>query len=331
MNRTITRSLLAAATAGSLLAGPALALDAQAAPLPAATTVVARPGSTGATVKKIQTHLHTLGYLPTSAIIGTYGPKTTAAVKSFQKANKLAVTGITDSRTYALLSSKATAALKAYRARVAKQQAALNAVVAKPGDNNNTVKQIQGRLAGLGYLSNSSVIGKYGPKTTAAVKAFQRAHKLSVTGVVNGRTNNAIIAAYKNRKSTPATTVKLNSRCLTGRVVCVNKSTLRMYWVINGKVQDDWSVRVGRPSLPTREGTFHIYLKSTNWWSTLYNVRMPYSQFFSGGEAIHYSVDFATNGYYGGGSHGCVNMRDLAGAKWLYSQTRIGDKVVVYR
>jgi lipoprotein-anchoring transpeptidase ErfK/SrfK len=52
--------------------------------------------------------------------------------------------------------------------------------------------------------------------------------------------------------------------------------------------------------------------------------------FFSGGQAVHYSPDFAANGY-NGASHGCVNVRDRAVVAWLFDQVRIGDKVIVYR
>jgi lipoprotein-anchoring transpeptidase ErfK/SrfK len=56
---------------------------------------------------------------------------------------------------------------------------------------------------------------------------------------------------------------------------------------------------------------------------------MPYSMFFSGGQAVHYSSDFAARGY-AGASHGCVNVRDLAGIASLFGQVNLGDKVVVY-
>jgi lipoprotein-anchoring transpeptidase ErfK/SrfK len=56
---------------------------------------------------------------------------------------------------------------------------------------------------------------------------------------------------------------------------------------------------------------------------------MPYAMFFSGGQAVHYSSDFAIRGY-GGASHGCVNIRDRDGITHLFDQVRVGDTVVVY-
>lgn len=45
--------------------------------------------------------------------------------------------------------------------------------------------------------------------------------------------------------------------------------------------------------------------------------------------AVHFSNDFAENGY-NGGSHGCSQLDDYQAAKWLYEQVAVGDRVVVY-
>ena len=71
-------------------------------------------------------------------------------------------------------------------------------------------------------------------------------------------------------------------------------------------------VRFGSDRTPTREGTFSVGWKSRNHFSTLYNTPMPYAMFFSGGQAVHYSADFAARGY-SGASHGCVNVRNYSG------------------
>ena len=57
---------------------------------------------------------------------------------------------------------------------------------------------------------------------------------------------------------------------------------------------------------------------------------MPFAMFFSGGQAVHYSPDFAANGY-NGASHGCVNVRDYGAIASLFDQVPLGTKVVVYR
>jgi lipoprotein-anchoring transpeptidase ErfK/SrfK len=121
----------------------------------------------------------------------------------------------------------------------------------------------------------------------------------------------------------------LDDRCRTGRVLCIDKSSQTLRWVVDGKVVKTVDVRFGSSSTPTREGVFSVYLKSRDHVSQLYDSSMPFAMFFSGGQAVHYSSDFAANGY-GGASHGCVNVRDYDAVSWLYDQVRVGDKVVVY-
>ena len=104
----------------------------------------------------------------------------------------------------------------------------------------------------------------------------------------------------------------LDSRCLTGRALCISKRTNSLVWVVDGKPQLRMDVRFGSAELPTREGSFSVGWKSRNHVSTIYHTPMPYAMFFSGGQAVHYSPDFAARGY-NGASHGCVNVRNLAG------------------
>ncbi|MFI6981904.1 L,D-transpeptidase [Embleya sp. NPDC050154] len=122
----------------------------------------------------------------------------------------------------------------------------------------------------------------------------------------------------------------LDDRCLTGRAICIDKRTDRLTWVIDGKAQYSTDVRFGSAETPTREGAFSINFKSRDHVSTLYHTPMPFAMFFSGGQAVHYSADFAARGY-NGASHGCVNVRDKGLVQRLFNETRVGDKVIVYR
>jgi lipoprotein-anchoring transpeptidase ErfK/SrfK len=117
---------------------------------------------------------------------------------------------------------------------------------------------------------------------------------------------------------------------MTGRAICISKRTNTLVWVVDGKPQLRMDVRFGSYETPTREGAFSIGWKSREHVSSIYHTPMPYAMFFSGGQAVHYSADFAAQGY-SGASHGCVNVRNLSGIKWLYGQVRAGDKVIVYR
>ena len=88
-------------------------------------------------------------------------------------------------------------------------------------------------------------------------------------------------------------------------------------------------VRFGSDELPTREGAFQVDSKSRDHVSSLYDTPMPFAMFFSDGQAVHYSPDFAAVGY-AGASHGCVNVRDYDAIAWLYDQVEVGDEVIVY-
>jgi hypothetical protein len=126
-----------------------------------------------------------------------------------------------------------------------------------------------------------------------------------------------------------ATAADIDPRCRQGRVVCIDKTTHMLRWMVDGRMRLFMSARFGG-SHPTREGTFTIYWKDPDHVSHLTGEAMPWSMFFSGGEAIHYSPDFAENGY-DGVSSGCVDTRDFPTTEALYDATEEGDQVVVYR
>ena len=54
--------------------------------------------------------------------------------------------------------------------------------------------------------------------------------------------------------------------------------------------------RFGGNGYVTREGQFSVYRKSRDHVSTIYDTSMPFAMFFSGGQAVHYSPDFAATG-----------------------------------
>ena len=122
---------------------------------------------------------------------------------------------------------------------------------------------------------------------------------------------------------------RLDSRCLTGRTFCVSMAQNKMAWVVDGKVQKIVDVRFGKTATPTRKGSFRIFRKSRDHFSSIYKVDMPFALFFDGGIAIHYSANFARVGY-NGGSGGCVNVRDYAQMQRFFDTARVGDKVIVY-
>jgi hypothetical protein len=206
-----------------------------------------------------------------------------------------------------------------------------------PGDRGPRVRALQARLRQIGWFAGT-VTNSYGPRTTKAVKGFQAKRKLPVVGYVDRATLERLRAmTHKPTRDELAnrvpdgtwTTARLDDRCRTGRALCVDKTSRTVRWVVGGEVRKTMAVRFGASYSPTREGLFHVGWKSRDHVSKLYDSAMPFAMFFSGGQAVHYSSDFAARGY-SGASHGCVNVRDYAGIKWLFDQVNVGDKVVVY-
>ncbi|MDX3237918.1 L,D-transpeptidase family protein [Streptomyces sp. ME03-5709C] len=207
-------------------------------------------------------------------------------------------------------------------------------VVIAQGSGSARVRELQARLRQLGLFGRNPT-GYYGDVTTAAVRAFQSRNRLPASGTVTDRTwaklRSVTRQPTRNAMYPPTgnPVAKLDPRCMTGRVLCVSKTSRTLAWVVNGKVVSAMDVRFGSQYTPTREGTFSVFAKSRNHVSTIYHTPMPYAMFFSGGQAVHYSADFAARGY-SGASHGCVNVRDRGKISALFDQVRIGDKVVVY-
>lgn len=208
-----------------------------------------------------------------------------------------------------------------------------------PGATGEEVRRIQARLIQIAWLPGP-VTGNYDPATVTAIRGFQKKRQIPVTGEVDQRTWDRLVgmtgepthAQLYNLPEVSASgpEAPLDARCRTGRVLCVDKSSRSLRWVIDGRVQARFDARFGSDELPTREGAFTVYSKSRDHVSSLYNTSMPLAMFFSGGQAVHYSPDFAAHGY-AGNSHGCVNIRDYNGISWLFDQVRVGDRVVVYR
>ena len=203
------------------------------------------------------------------------------------------------------------------------------------GDSGDDVRDLQARLKQIGWF-NAGVTGFYGNVTTEAVSGFQGKRGIAITGFVDQTTLDRLHAmtrepteAELTNTPPPAPSGKLDPRCLTGRVMCIDKSTSVLRWVVGGTVQLSVEVRFGSQELPTREGQFSVFAKSRDHVSSIYKTPMPFAMFFSGGQAVHYSPDFAANGY-NGASHGCVNVRDYGAITSLYDQVDIGDGVVIY-
>ena len=117
-----------------------------------------KQGSTGIQVEYLQKALVVFGHL-NGSIDGSFGAKTLAAVKEYQRENGLTVDGNAGPNT-------------------------LNSLVGK-------AKKLQQDLKKLGYY-NGSIDAVLGDATVSAIKAYQRANSLTVDGIVGPNTETSI-------------------------------------------------------------------------------------------------------------------------------------------
>jgi lipoprotein-anchoring transpeptidase ErfK/SrfK len=204
----------------------------------------------------------------------------------------------------------------------------------KKGQTNSGVLALQRRLIKAKVLGSAYDTGYFGDKTRAAVKKFQRKHGLSANGKVDRTTWKKLVAKTGKIKITSSASSKgkkIDKHCkYSGRALCIDKTRDKLYYIKDSKIIRTFDARFGCASTRTREGRFRVNWKSRNHYSTIYHTPMPYAMFFSGGQAVHYSSDFARRGY-NGCSHGCVNIRNKSGIRWVFDRVRVGDRVVVYR
>ena len=131
-------------------------------------------GSTGADVRRLQILLVMIKDLDYTGIDGNFGPKTQAAVESFQEGNGLVVDGIVGPATWQALPADP------------------NTPTLRRGSVGNVVSALQQALktyGGPGAPTDPGVIdGRFGPKTESAVRAYQTQRGVPVTGIVGDKT-----------------------------------------------------------------------------------------------------------------------------------------------
>jgi peptidoglycan hydrolase-like protein with peptidoglycan-binding domain len=248
-----------------------------------------------------------------------------------------AIAALLGAGTIATAKPSATADLKTVPFEVSGELPIYPTALWKNGSTGANVRKVEARLVQLKLLEKRYLDNEFGTMTRASVKKFQKSKGIPQIGYVDQNTWDKLVAVTHEPTQTelfpPAPVVngkKLDARCATGVVLCIDKSTRKLRYVVDGVVKMQLDVRFGAVKTATREGSFTVGWKSRNHVSKLYDSAMPYAMFFSGGQAVHYSSDFAARGY-NGASHGCVNVRDLGKIKVLFDQINVGDKVVVYR
>lgn len=156
-------------------------------------------GDTGPRVTQLQNKLNGLGFNCGSAD-GDFGPKTKAAVQSFQRAHGLTADGIVGPNTQAALNnarpqggttSTPSTGTTAHRAPDTNLHR---------GSTGGAVRQLQGDLARVG-VNAGGADGQYGPQTERAVKQFQAQWGLSTDGAYGPSTRAALNRALAGERA----------------------------------------------------------------------------------------------------------------------------------
>src|SRR4051794_32027565 len=168
-SRKVGFAVVASALVAPLVQQTALAQETTAAPSPTATAATGggllKRGSRGPAVATLQSRLGI-------AADGVFGPQTAAAVRAFQARNGLVVDGIVGPQTRGALGGGST-------------PSSGSGTTSGPKPSRGVTIAVQQKLG-------ISADGVYGPRSRAAVKAFQARNGLEVDGVVGPATMAAL-------------------------------------------------------------------------------------------------------------------------------------------
>ena len=139
----------------------------------------ATAGDIGLNVYVLQKRLRQMGYFE-GECTGSFGDLTQQAVMRFQTENQLEPTGVADGATWAAIYSGAAVAPR-------------REDVLQIGDFGESIQQMQRRLNALGFFDHE-VTGEFDYVTETAVRLFQMAAELSVTGEVDAETMRLMMA-----------------------------------------------------------------------------------------------------------------------------------------
>lgn len=190
------------------------------------------------------------------------------------------------------------------------------APVVKPrGSKLPGTRQIQTRLAKLGYLPKRAIDGLAGYQTQQAVVAFQAWNGLARDGVV-GPATRAALKSGRRPKPRPGG---------PSRRIEVYRDRGVALLVEGGRTKRAIHISSGGPGTPTPSGRYEVFRKELRSWSVPFQTWLPYASYFNQGIAFHEYADVPPYP----ASHGCVRV-PAPEAKGVYSFASLGIAVVVY-
>lgn len=157
-------------------------------------------GAQGRAVRALQHALAELGFY-SGKIDGNFGSGTTAGTKAFQKRNGLRETGVALPELQQLIFEKRVRNSK-NKLVFTKTLPPLDGLAMKEGDYGDAVYELNEMLVKTKHF-DSNVGYEYTRATTQAVRAFQKDHKIKITGKVDAFTLLAIKTAAGISATTP--------------------------------------------------------------------------------------------------------------------------------
>jgi len=185
----------------------------------------------------------------------------------------------------------------------------------KYGDKGDKIKEIQIKLAQLGYIPELD--GKYGIKTKFAVIAFQKINKITVDGIIGKETEFSL----KN-PVIPKARFKENERHIE-----VDTKLQVLYIVEKGDIKFIIPVSTGKND-STVKGRFRIYRMKKGWHKV---IGKPWGGYIH--NPIYFYGAYAIHGYKSvpnyPASHGCIRI-PLCYSNFLFEYIKKNNFEYVY-
>jgi hypothetical protein len=180
----------------------------------------------------------------------------------------------------------------------------------RPGSHGVDVRLLERRLVALHYRL-VGIDRTFDFRTGDAVTAFRKVQRMPRTTTVDAAVWRAL-----------ADPLVPHPRAATdGFHIEVDQTRQVLYTVDDGSVTNVIHVSTGKPSTPTRDGSFFVTRKIAGYSEH----QLYYPSYFDGARAIHGWPDVPSYA----ASHGCVRV-PYWHAKWIFGLAAVGTRVLVY-
>jgi hypothetical protein len=178
------------------------------------------------------------------------------------------------------------------------------------GSSGIFVLLLERRLVELHYRL-VDIDRRYDFRTADAVLAFRKVQRMPRVSTVDAGVWRALARPLRPRARSST----------NGFHIEIDQTRQVLYTVRDGSVADIMHVSTGKPSTPTRDGSFSVTRKLAGYSAN----QLYYPSYFDGYRAIHGWPDVPTYA----ASHGCVRV-PYWNARWIYGLAAIGTRVIVY-